>query len=194
MPRAEILYGASDGRGPSARVFWVESEDEPAPAQEPSPQQAAGNDLTGEAAKAARAKEALARLRAAVAADLAEQALRTAERKAAAREAARAEAARRLRERRARLSAMRRAQAPPPPRGHGEREADRILRATSPYDVLGVPPDAPPSHVRNRYRLLARRYDASRNAIHRAPSEQKRLDMLMARINDAYDAVRRLAQ
>ena len=69
-------------------------------------------------------------------------------------------------------------------------DAERILRASEPHDVLGVPPGAAISHVRSRYKLLVKRHDAARGIIHKSAPERERSSMIMAKINDAFEAIK----
>ena len=69
-------------------------------------------------------------------------------------------------------------------------DAERILRASEPHDVLGVPPGAAISHIRSRYKWLVKRHDAARGIIHKSAPERERSSMIMAKINDAFEAIK----
>ena len=69
-------------------------------------------------------------------------------------------------------------------------DAERILRASEPHDILGVPPGAALSHVRSRYKWLVKRHDAARGIIHKSAPERERSSMIMAKINDAFEAIK----
>ena len=69
-------------------------------------------------------------------------------------------------------------------------DAERILRASDPHDILGVPPGAALSHVRSRYKWLVKRHDAARGIIHKSAPERERSSMIMAKINDAFEAIK----
>ena len=98
------------------------------------------------------------------------------------------EAARHLQERRAWTGS-----AAPPTHArpsHTREEADRILRATDPHDILGVPSGAAISHVRSRYRKLVKRHDAARGILYKTAPERERSSLIMAKINGAFEAIK----
>ena len=98
------------------------------------------------------------------------------------------EAARHLRERGAGAGSGPVAARPGPSRA--PEDAERILCASEPHDVLGVPPGAALSYVRSRYKWLVKRHDAARGIIHKSATERERSSMIMAKINDAFEAIK----
>lgn len=76
------------------------------------------------------------------------------------------------------------------PGGGGAREAERILGATDPHGILGIPRGATVEQVKSRYRSLVKRYDAARGIIHKSAPEREKSNLIMARINGAFEALK----
>lgn len=74
--------------------------------------------------------------------------------------------------------------------GGGAREAERILGATDPHGILGIPRGATVEQVKSRYRSLVKRYDAARGIIHKSAPEREKSNLIMARINGAFEALK----
>lgn len=72
--------------------------------------------------------------------------------------------------------------------GGGAREDERILGATDPHGILGIPRGATVAQARSRYKSLVKRYDAARGIIHKTAPEREKSNLIMARINGAFEA------
>lgn len=70
----------------------------------------------------------------------------------------------------------------------GMREDERILGATDPHGILGIPRGATVEQARSRYKSLVKRYDAARGIIHKSAPEREKSNLIMARINGAFEA------
>lgn len=68
------------------------------------------------------------------------------------------------------------------------REAERILGATDPHGILGIPRGATIEQARSSYKSLVKRYDAARGIIHKSPPEREKSNLIMAKINCAFEA------
>lgn len=71
-------------------------------------------------------------------------------------------------------------------------EAERILRASDPHDILGIPRGATIEQVRSCYKRLVKRHDAARGIIHKSAPEKEKSNLIMAKINDAFEALKKL--
>lgn len=70
------------------------------------------------------------------------------------------------------------------------REAERILGSADPHGILGIPRGATAEQARSRYRSLVKRYDAARGIIHKSAPEREKSNLIMARINGAFEALK----
>ena len=70
------------------------------------------------------------------------------------------------------------------------REAERILGSADPHGILGIPRGATVEQARSRYRSLVKRYDAARGIIHKSAPEREKSNLIMARINGAFEALK----
>ena len=68
------------------------------------------------------------------------------------------------------------------------REAERILGATDPHGILGIPRGATIEQARSSYKSLVKRHDAARGIIHKSPPEREKSNLIMAKINCAFEA------
>ena len=73
------------------------------------------------------------------------------------------------------------------PRG-GAPEAERILGATDPHGILGIPRGATIAQAKSRYKSLVKRYDAARGIINKSAPEREKSNLIMAKINGAFEA------
>ena len=91
------------------------------------------------------------------------------------------EAARHLRQRAAGIGAAGRP-------GKGPAEDERILGATDPHGILGIPRGATIAQAKSRYKSLVKRYDAARGIINKSAPEREKSNLIMAKINGAFEA------
>ena len=70
----------------------------------------------------------------------------------------------------------------------GAPEAERILGATDPHGILGIPRGATIAQAKSRYKSLVKRYDAARGIINKSAPEREKSNLIMAKINGAFEA------
>lgn len=71
-------------------------------------------------------------------------------------------------------------------------EIDKILAATDPYEILGVPRNSNFELIKSKYRELARKYSPSHGIINKSDIEKQRDHEISKKINQAYEQLKRL--
>ena len=70
-------------------------------------------------------------------------------------------------------------------------ELDRILNATNPLDVLGLPTGTSFSVIKATYRELSKKYDPNRGIINKSDIERQQDQKVSTKLNHAYSQLKR---